>query len=154
MELTGEQLLSQPRQVVWQCLNDPDVLKACVPGCESLERTADHEYRVVMLAAIGPVKARFNGTLRLSDLQPPASYSLAFEGAGGAAGFGKGGARVALAERDGGGTLLQYQSSAQVGGKLAQIGSRLIGAVAKKLSDEFFERFRAELERRVPAVDA
>ena len=141
MEMTGEQLIPLPQQQVWEALNDPQVLKACIPGCETIERVSDTEYKVVMTAAVGPVKATFNGKLRLADLNPPQSYSLSFEGSGGAAGFGKGGAKVTLA-RDGNNTRLTYTAQATVGGKLAQIGSRLIDGVARKMADDFFTRFR------------
>jgi hypothetical protein len=144
MEMTGEQLIPVPQQRVWEGLNDPEVLKACIPGCETIEKVSDSEYRVAMTAAVGPVKAKFNGKLALADLNPPNSYTLSFEGSGGAAGFGKGGAQVALAP-DGAGTRLSYKATAQVGGKLAQVGSRLIDGVAKKMADEFFQRFNAQL---------
>jgi len=142
MEMTGEQLIPLPQQRVWESLNDPGILKACIPGCESIEKVSDTEYKVVMTAAIGPVKAKFNGKLLLADLNPPHSYSIAFEGTGGAAGFGKGAARVSLLP-EGNGTRLSYKATASVGGKLAQIGSRLIDGVAKKMSDDFFARFNA-----------
>jgi uncharacterized protein len=144
MEMTGEQLILLPQQKVWEALNDPEILKACIPGCETIERVSDTEYKVVMTAAVGPVKAKFNGKLRLADLNPPQSYSLSFEGSGGAAGFGKGSAQVAL-EPEGGNTRLSYSAQATVGGKLAQIGSRLIDGVARKLADDFFNRFNARL---------
>ncbi len=140
MEMSGEQHIPLPQQRVWEALNDPEILKACIPGCESIDRVSDHEYKVAMTAAIGPVKAKFSGKLVLADMNPPDSYSLAFEGSGGAAGFGKGSAQVSLAP-EGGGTLLTYKATASVGGKLAQIGSRLIDGVAKKMSDDFFARF-------------
>src|SRR5215510_9720377 len=140
MEMTGEQLIPVAQEKVWRGLNDPETLKACIAGCESIEKVSDSEYKVVIVAAVGPVRAKFNGKLLLSDLNPPNSYSLAFEGSGGAAGFGKGGAQVALAP-DGAGTLLSYKVNATVGGKLAQIGSRLIDGVARKMSDDFFARF-------------
>ena len=140
MEISGEQRIPLAQQRVWEALNDPEILKACIPGCESIERVSDSEYKVAMTAAIGPVKAKFSGKLLLSDIIPPNSYSLAFEGSGGAAGFGKGSAKVSLAP-EGGGTLLTYKATASVGGKLAQIGSRLIDGVAKKMSDDFFARF-------------
>ena len=140
MEMTGEQLIPLPQQRVWESLNDPGILKACIPGCESIEKVSDTEYKVVMTAAIGPVKAKFNGKLLLADLNPPHSYSIAFEGTGGAAGFGKGAAQVSLLP-EGNGTRLSYKATASVGGKLAQIGSRLIDGVAKKMSDDFFARF-------------
>jgi uncharacterized protein len=140
MEMSGEQHIPLPQQRVWEALNDPEILKACIPGCESIDRVSDHEYKVAMTAAIGPVKAKFSGKLVLADMNPPDSYSLAFEGSGGAAGFGKGSAQVSLAP-EGCGTLLTYKATASVGGKLAQIGSRLIDGVAKKMSDDFFARF-------------
>jgi len=140
MEMTGEQRIALPQQKVWEALNDPAILKACIPGCETIEKVADNEYKVAMTASVGPVKAKFSGKLLLSDLNPPNSYSLAFEGSGGAAGFGKGSAQVAL-RPEGGDTLLSYKANASVGGKLAQIGSRLIDGVAKKMSDDFFARF-------------
>ena len=140
MDMTGEQLIPLPQQRVWEALNDPEVLKACIPGCESIEKVSDTEYKVAMTAAVGPVKAKFSGKLLLSDLNPPNSYSLAFEGSGGAAGFGKGGAQVSLAP-EAGGTKLAYTAKATVGGKLAQVGSRLIDAASRKMADDFFSRF-------------
>lgn len=140
MEMSGEQRIPLPQQKVWEALNDPEILKACIPGCESIERVSENEYKVAMTAAIGPVKAKFTGKLVLADMNPPNSYSLAFEGSGGSAGFGKGSAQVSLAP-EGGGTLLTYRATASVGGKLAQIGSRLIDGVARKMSDDFFARF-------------
>ncbi|MGH8694747.1 MAG: CoxG family protein [Burkholderiales bacterium] len=140
MEIIGEQLIPLPQQQVWEALNDPGILKTCIPGCEAIEKVSELEYKVAITAAIGPVKAKFNGKLLLSDLNPPHSYSLAFEGSGGAAGFGKGAAQVSLTP-DGNGTRLSYKATASVGGKLAQIGSRLIDGVAKKMSDDFFVRF-------------
>src|SRR6266446_5998072 len=119
MEITGEQLIPVPQAEVWRGLNDPEVLKACIAGCEAIERVSDTEYRVVMVAAVGPVKAKFNGKLVLSDLNPPNSYSLSFEGSGGAAGFGKGSAQVSL-KTEGAATRLTYSAKASVGGKLAQ----------------------------------
>jgi carbon monoxide dehydrogenase subunit G len=140
MEMTGSQLILLPQQRVWEALNDPEVLKACIPGCESVEKISDTEYRIAMTAAVGPVKARFTGKLVLSDLNPPTSYTLAFEGSGGAAGFGKGSSQVRLAG-EGADTRLDYTAKATVGGKLAQVGSRLIDGVAKKMAEEFFARF-------------
>jgi len=125
MEMTGEQLIPVPQAEVWRGLNDPEVLKACIAGCESIEKVSDNEYKVSIVASVGPVKAKFNGKLLLSDLNPPNSYSLSFEGSGGAAGFGKGGAQVSL-KSESGGTRLSYSAKASVGGKLAQVGSRLI----------------------------
>ena len=144
MEMTGEQLIPVPQAEVWRGLNDPEVLKACIAGCESIERISDTEYRVAMVASVGPVKARFNGKLLLSDLNPPNSYSLSFEGSGGAAGFGKGGAQVSL-KTEGASTRLSYTAKASVGGKLAQVGSRLIDGVARKMADDFFTAFNEKL---------
>ena len=150
MEMSGEQRIPVTQQRVWEALNDPDTLKACIPGCENIEKVSDTEYKVAVTAAIGPVKAKFNGKLLLSELNPPNSYFLAFEGSGGAAGFGKGGAQVSLSP-DGSGTLLIYKATASVGGKLAQIGSRLIDGVAKKMSDDFFRRFNEVVVAAAPA---
>src|SRR3954465_5289576 len=140
MEMSGEQRIPLSQQRVWEALNDPEILKACIPGCERIERVTDNEYKVAMTAAVGPVKAKFTGKLMLGDLDPPHAYSLAFEGSGGAAGFGKGSAQVRLVPAASG-TLLTYKATASVGGKLAQIGSRLIDGVARKMADDFFERF-------------
>lgn len=152
MEMTGEQFIPLPQQRVWEALNDPEVLKACIPGCESIEKVSDTEYKVAMTAAVGPVKARFSGKLLLADLNPPNSYSLSFEGSGGAAGFGKGGAQVSLTP-DGSSTKLAYNAKATVGGKLAQVGSRLIDGVAKKMTDDFFVKFNQTVAP-VPAAEA
>jgi len=138
--MTGEQLIPASQQDVWEALNDPDVLKACVPGCESITLVNPNEYQVLMTARVGPVSAKFRGRLSLSDIKPPTSYSLAFEGQGGAAGFAKGGAQVKLVPQ-GEQTRLIYDVKANVGGKLAQIGSRLVDAAAKKVADEFFKNF-------------
>lgn len=140
MELTGERFLPLTRERVWDALNDPEVLRLSVPGCESLERVDETHYKVLMAAAVGPVKARFAGKLTLTDLRAPESYSLTFEGSGGAAGFGKGNAQVEL-EPSGHGTKLLYRAHAQVGGRLAQVGARLIDGVAKKMAEDFFARF-------------
>jgi len=140
MEMKGEQLVPASQTDTWAALNDPEILKACVPGCESIERVTDNEYAVRMTARVGPVAAKFKGKLTLSDLKPPQSYRIAFEGQGGVAGFGKGGAQVQLAP-EAEGTRLTYQVKASVGGKLAQIGSRLVDAAARKLADDFFTAF-------------
>jgi carbon monoxide dehydrogenase subunit G len=140
MEMSGEQLIPASQQHTWEALNDPEVLKVCVPGCESITRVSDNEYQVQMTAKVGPVSAKFRGRLSLSDIKPPQSYSLAFEGQGGPAGFAKGGAHVRLVP-DGNKTRLLYDVKANVGGKLAQIGSRLVDAAAKKVADEFFQNF-------------
>ncbi len=144
MEMTGEQIIPAAQARVWGGLNDPEVLKSCITGCESIERLSDTEYSVVTVAAIGPVKAKFRGKLLLTDLDPPNSYSLSFDGQGGAAGFGKGTAKVSLAAADAG-TRLSYAVKAQVGGKLAQLGSRLIDGVAKKMADDFFAAFKQNI---------
>ncbi len=142
--MTGEQLIAAPQQATWEALNDPDVLKACVPGCESITLVNPNEYQVLMTARVGPVSAKFRGRLSLSDIKPPHSYALAFEGQGGAAGFAKGGAQVKLLpEKDQ--TRLLYDVKANVGGKLAQIGSRLVDAAAKKVADEFFQNFNKRM---------
>lgn len=140
MEMSGEQLIPASQQDTWKALNDPDVLKACVPGCESITPVNDNEYQVQMTAKVGPVSAKFRGRLSLSDIKPPQSYSLAFEGQGGPAGFAKGAAQVKLVP-DGNRTRLIYDVKANVGGKLAQIGSRLVDAAAKKVADDFFQNF-------------
>jgi len=144
MEMSGEERVPATQDQTWAALNDPEILKACVPGCESLERLAENEYQVLMVARIGPVSAKFKGKLALSDLDPPNAYAIAFEGQGGAAGFGKGSARVRLAP-EGAGTLLSYEVKASVGGKLAQIGSRLVDAAARKISQDFFAAFNAKV---------
>lgn len=148
MDMTGAQVIPVPQADVWRGLNDPEILKACIPGCESIERVTETNYRIVLIAAVGPVKAKFSGELTLRDLNPPTSYSLIFEGAGGSAGFGKGNAQVSLSP-NGSGTTLAYSAKAMVGGKLAQIGSRLIDSVAMKMADEFFTKFN---EQMTPAI--
>ena len=141
MTMTGEVQLAAPRQAVWEKLNDPVVLKACIPGCEELEKTEDQQgFRATAKMKVGPVSARFKGKVTLSDLDPPNGYKISGEGEGGVAGFAKGGAVVGLADKDGG-TLLSYNVEAQIGGKLAQLGQRLINGSAKKLADEFFTNF-------------
>lgn len=140
MEMTGEYKIPAPREAVWQALNDPDILKQCIPGCDEIEKTSDTEFAAKVTAKVGPVKAKFNGAVTLSDIDPPNGYTISGEGAGGAAGFAKGGAEVKLRE-DGADTLLSYSVNATVGGKLAQIGSRLIDSTAKKMANEFFGKF-------------
>jgi uncharacterized protein len=145
MDMTGEYRIPAPRDKVWAALNDPAILKASLPGCESLERVSDHEFAATVAAKVGPVRAKFNGQVTLSDLHPPESYKISGEGKGGAAGFAKGGADVRLVEESPEATVLSYTAKADVGGKLAQLGSRLIDATAKKMADEFFENFRRQL---------
>lgn len=140
MELTGTQHIGLPREQVWRALNDPEILRQCIPGCDMFEPIGDNEYQIGMTASVGPVKAKFKGKLQLADIAPPLSYALSFEGSGGTAGFGKGNANVQLSDTQGG-TELHYSVQAKVGGRLAQIGSRLIDGVAKKMADEFFNRF-------------
>ena len=142
MEMTGEFRIPAPRQRVWEALNDPEILRQSIPGCQSLEKVSDTEFNGRVLASVGPVRANFAGKVTLSDLDPPQSYRISGEGSGGVAGFAKGGAKVSLAE-DGAATLLTYSVEAQVGGKLAQVGSRLIDGVARKMANDFFGRFAA-----------
>ena len=150
MEMTGEQMIPASQQDTWQAMNDPEILKACVPGCESITRIGDNEYQVHMTARVGPVSAKFRGRLTLFDIKAPDSYSLAFEGQGGAAGFAKGAAQVKLAAEATNQTRLAYEVKANVGGKLAQIGSRLVDAAAKKVADEFFQNFTRKMS---PSLD-
>jgi uncharacterized protein len=142
MVMTGEVQLPAAREEVWAKLNDPEVLKVCIPGCETLDVTGENEFQAVAMNKIGPVKARFKGKVRLSDLDPPNGYRISGEGDGGVAGFAKGGATVRLTPKDGG-TLLSYNVEAQIGGKLAQLGQRLVNGAAKKLADQFFAKFAA-----------
>ena len=144
MDIIGQQVIPASRDAVWKALNDPIVLKACLPGCESVEQTSPEEFRVAIKAVIGPLRARFQGVLKISDAQPPESCVMHFEGQGGAIGFGKGSAQVRLRETPEG-TELSYDAKALVGGKLAQVGSRLIDSVVKKMSDDFFKAFQLQL---------
>jgi carbon monoxide dehydrogenase subunit G len=146
MVMSGEQQLAAPREKVWAMLIDPEVLKACIPGCESLEVIGENEFSAVAMNKIGPVKARFKGKVRLTDIDPPNGYKISGEGDGGVAGFAKGGASVSLSDKDGG-TLLSYNVEAQIGGKLAQLGQRLVNGAAKKLADDFFVRFAAAVQK-------
>ena len=141
MEMTSTRVVNAPPDEVWKALNDPAVLKDAIPGCESLERKSDTEWQVVIAAKVGPVAARFNGKIGLVDLAPPTSYTMKFEGQGGAAGFANGEAKVSLAPSGADATALSYTAKAQVGGKVAQLGSRLIDGAAAKMADEFFARF-------------
>ncbi|HET9018215.1 MAG TPA: carbon monoxide dehydrogenase subunit G [Acetobacteraceae bacterium] len=144
MDMTGERRIPAPREKVWAALNDPEVLKASIPGCESLEKLSDTDLKATAAVKIGPIAARFTGKVQLLDLDPPSSYRIAGEGQGGVAGFAKGGANVRLAQ-EGEFTLLSYDVKAQVGGKIAQLGARLIDASAKQMADAFFDRFVAEV---------
>jgi carbon monoxide dehydrogenase subunit G len=154
MDMSGSRTVPADIETTWRALNDPEVLKACIAGCESVERVSDNEYRLTMTARVGPVSARFTGRIVLADIVAPTSYTLSFEGQGGAAGFAKGEARVTLADNNPG-TRIDYQAKAQVGGKLAQIGSRLVDGAAAKVADDFFARFADRLGGPSPAtVDA
>ena len=147
MEMTGEQLIPASQADTWAALNDPEMLKQCVPGCESIERLSDNDFTVLMTARVGPVSAKFKGKMTLSNVKPPESYSITFEGQGGVAGFAKGGADVSLAPV-GHDTKLSYKVKANVGGKLAQIGSRLVDAAAAKVAGDFFAAFNEKVGRK------
>lgn len=152
MDMSGERRIPASRQKVWDGLNDPNVLKACIPGCETLEKVSDTELKATAAVRIGPISARFNGRVQLSDLDPPRGYTISGEGQGGVAGFAKGGAHVHLDE-DANFTVMRYQVNAQVGGKMAQLGARLIDATAKSMADAFFDRFVEEVAG-APAEEA
>jgi uncharacterized protein len=153
MDMSGEYRIPAPRQKVWEALNDPEMLKNCIPGCESIEKLSDTEMVAKVSAKVGPVSAKFSGKVILSDLDPPNGYRIGGEGSGGAAGFAKGGATVKLTDDGTGGTILHYQVEAQIGGKLAQIGSRLIDGVARKMAEDFFSRFSAALSTSAPPAE-
>jgi carbon monoxide dehydrogenase subunit G len=138
----------------WAALNDPDILKISIPGCEAITLTGENEYEVVLTAAVGPVKAKFKGKMRLANIEAPDAYRIEFEGQGGVAGHGKGSASVRLNPVSSDETMLNYSAQAQVGGKIAQIGSRLVDMAAKKMANEFFTAFNAELSKRYPATSA
>ena len=150
MELHGDRLIPASLDATWAALNDPEALKACIAGCESLERTGDDAYTAVVALKIGPVSARFKGNLKMSNVQAPTSYTINFDGQGGVAGFGRGSADVRLAAESAVATRLSYDARAQVGGKMAQIGSRLIDATAGKITDDFFKAFEAYLRAQAP----
>jgi carbon monoxide dehydrogenase subunit G len=154
MDMNGERRIALPRALVWQALNDADVLGQCIPGCQKIDKTSDTGFTASVVIKVGPVKATFSGAVELVDIVPETSYALNGQGTGGVAGFAKGGAKVALAD-DGEGTLLSYTVAANVGGKLAQIGGRLIDSTAVKLADQFFDNFGrvvAEKNGLAPAV--
>ena len=140
MEMTGEQLIPLPQEATWRALNDTAILKDCIPGCETIEQVSDTEYQLTMTAKVGPVSAKFKGKMTLSDIDPPNAYTLVFEGQGGVAGFAKGQANVQLTP-NAEGTRLGYAVKAMIGGKLAQVGSRLVDGVAKKMAEQFFTAF-------------
>jgi carbon monoxide dehydrogenase subunit G len=145
MEMTGERRIPAPRQQVWEALNDPEALRAAIPGCESVERLGEDQFQARVAVKLGPMAAKFGGKVKLENLNPPASYTISGEGNGGAMGFAKGGADVALEEISAAETLLKYNVKAQVGGKMAQLGARLIDSTAKQMADQFFDRFAANL---------
>lgn len=153
MEMNSQQMLPVDQATAWAALNDIDLLRQSIPGCESLVSTGENAFEVGLLAAVGPVKARFKGRMNIEDANPPHAYTIRFDGQGGAAGFGKGHARVELVP-DGGQTLLKYTASAQVGGKIAQIGSRLVDMAAQKMAGQFFDKFSAALVERYPQAAA
>ena len=153
MELQGERLIPASINATWQALNDPESLKACIAGCESLESTGPDAFAAVVALRVGPVSARFKGKLQMTNIQPPNSYTINFDGQGGVAGFGKGSADVALTP-EGAQTRLKYTARAQVGGKMAQVGSRLIDAAAGKITDDFFKAFEAHLLAKTGGVPA
>jgi uncharacterized protein len=149
MDMQGSRQLAITQQQAWDALNDPAVLKTCIPGCDKVEPSGPHQYAIGMALKIGPVSAKFTGKITLSDIQPPASYKLSFEGQGGPAGFGKGSAAVTLLPNAGGCELL-YSVNATVGGKVAQLGQRLIDGAAKSMAEDFFKRFDHEMQRQHP----
>jgi carbon monoxide dehydrogenase subunit G len=153
MDMQGSRVLAVTQQQAWDALNDPEVLKTCIPGCEKVEPIGPNQYSMAMAVRIGPVSARFNGKIALSDVNPPESYTIAFDGQGGVAGFGKGNAQVKLTPQ-GTGCELGYVVHAQVGGKIAQVGQRLIDGVAASMAQDFFKRFDEEMQRRYPAAAA
>ena len=156
MDMSGERLIEAPRQKVWEALNDPETLKACIPGCETIEKLSDTELLATAAVKLGPIAARFTGKVHLSDLDPPNGYTISGEGQGGVAGFAKGGAGVKLTD-EAGGTKLAYTVNAQIGGKMAQLGARLIDSTAKSMAEQFFTRFSAAVtapEAVTPAAPA
>jgi carbon monoxide dehydrogenase subunit G len=149
MDMQGSRQLAVTQQQAWDALNDPTVLKTCIPGCDKVEATGENQYAIAMALKIGPVSAKFTGKITLSDIKPPASYKLSFDGQGGVAGFGKGSAEVVLTPNDDG-CELAYTVHASVGGKVAQLGQRLIDGAAKSMAEDFFKRFDAEMQRQYP----
>jgi carbon monoxide dehydrogenase subunit G len=147
MDMQGSRQLEVTQQQAWDALNDPEVLRRCIPGCDKVEATGEGQYAVGLNLKIGPVSARFAGKITLSDLQPPSGYTLHFDGQGGVTGFGKGSAQVSLTPVAGG-TTLAYTVHAQVGGKVAQLGQRLIDGAARSLAEDFFKRFDEEMQRQ------
>jgi hypothetical protein len=152
MDMQGNRLLAVSQQQAWDSLNDPEMLKSCIPGCEKFELISENEYAVTVAVKIGPVSAKFNGKVKLADIQAPSSYSLQFEAQGGVAGFGQGESKVELMVRDGG-CELKYTVHSKVGGKIAQLGQRLIDGVAKSLAEDFFKRFEEALQAKFPIAE-
>jgi carbon monoxide dehydrogenase subunit G len=153
MEMQGTRQLAITQQQAWDALNDPEVLKLCIPGCEKIEATGENQYSMAVSLKIGPLAAKFAGKISLSDINPPNSYTITFEGQGGPAGFGKGNAKVQLAP-NADGLELVYSVQASVGGKIAQVGQRLIDGVAKSMAEDFFKRFDDEMQKRYPEAYA
>lgn len=151
MEMHASRVIAADRMTVWAALNDAEVLKACIPGCDELTGSAEEGFAATVTQKVGPVKATFRGEVTLSDIVPGESYTISGEGKGGVAGFAKGGAQVRLSDAETGGTVLTYDVSAKVGGKIAQLGSRLVDSFAQKMADQFFERFQNRLEGDAPA---
>ncbi|MBC9205737.1 carbon monoxide dehydrogenase [Roseomonas aerophila] len=154
MEMTGERRIEAPRDIVWQGLNDPEILRESIPGCESVDRTGPDSFQARVAVKLGPMGAKFSGKVQLTNINPPASYTIGGEGNGGAMGFAKGGADVALEEISPTETLLKYAVKAQVGGKMAQLGARLIDSTAKQMADQFFDRFAARVSETRPTHEA
>lgn len=152
MDFSGEYRIEAPREAVWRALNDPEVLRQAIPGCQEIEKESDTAFTAKVKAKLGPVSAAFKGRVTLSDLDPPNGYTISGEGQGGVAGFAKGGARVTLTDADGGATILRYTAEGQVGGKLAQIGARLVEGSARKIADDFFGAFNTIVAASVPAA--
>jgi carbon monoxide dehydrogenase subunit G len=149
MDMQGSRELAATQEQAWAALNDPEVLKLCITGCDKVEVTGDNQYAIGVAVKIGPVSAKFNGRITLTDVNPPSSYTLTFDGQGGAAGFGKGTSHVKLAPaQEGSGCVLSYTVNAQVGGKIAQMGQRLIDGVARGMAEDFFKRFDAQMQQR------
>ena len=154
MDMTGEYRIPAPRQKVWEALNDPEILAKCIPGCQELNKDSETELSATVKTKVGPVSATFKGKVTLSDIKPPEGYTITGEGTGGAAGFAKGGAEVSLKEDGPDATILSYTAKAQVGGKLAQIGSRLIDSTSKKMAGQFFDKFAEEVGGGTEAAPA
>jgi carbon monoxide dehydrogenase subunit G len=154
VDISGEQRIPAPQQTVWEALNDPEALKASIPGCETVDKISDNQFTARVTMAIGPVRAKFTGDVTLTDIDPPNGYTITGKGSGGAAGFGKGSAQVTLTPDGGNATVLRYTAQASVGGKLAQIGQRLVDSAARKMADDFFTNFTAYLTAKGAATGA